>query len=161
MRQQRWLELIKDYELEIHYHPGKANVVEDALSRKSPVNMLAALPYELAKEFDRLSLGFLNNTQGVTIELEPTLEQDIRKGQKDYEKINEIRQMIIDGKGKDFREDAERVVWFKDRPCVPDIKSIRELILKEAHETGYSIYPEGKILVVWYEKGDIRVCGSM
>jgi hypothetical protein len=35
MRQRRWLEFIKDYELEIHYHPGKANVVADALSRKS------------------------------------------------------------------------------------------------------------------------------
>jgi hypothetical protein len=143
MRQRRWLELIKDYELEIHYHPGKANVVADALSRKSQVNMLAAhpMPYELAKEFNRLSLGFLNNTQGVAIELEPTLEQDIRKGQKDDEKINKIRQLIIDGKGKDFREDAEGVVWFKDRLCVPDIKSIRELILKEAHETAYSIHP--------------------
>jgi hypothetical protein len=135
--------LIKDYELEIHYHLGKANVVVDALSRKSQVNMLAAHPmsYELAKEFDRLSLGFLNNTQGVAIELEPTIEQDIRKGQKDDEKINEIRQLIIDGKGKDFREDAEGVVWFKERLCVPDIKSIRELILKEAHEMTYSIHP--------------------
>jgi hypothetical protein len=135
--------LIKDYELEIHYHPGKANVVADALSRKSQVNMLAAhpMPFELAKEFNRLSLGFLNNTQGVAIELEPTLEQDIRKGQKDDEKINEIRQLIIDGKGPDFREDAEGVVWFKDRLCVPDIKSIRELILKKAHETTYSIHP--------------------
>jgi hypothetical protein len=143
MRQQRWLELIKDYELEIHYHPRKANVVADALSRKSQVNMLAAhpMPYELAKEFGKLSPGFLNNTQGVTIELVPTLEQDIRKGQKDDEKINEIQQLIIDGKGKDFREDAEGVVWFKDRLCVPDIKSIRELILKEAHETTYSIHP--------------------
>jgi hypothetical protein len=142
MMQLRWLELIKDYELEIHYHPGKANVVADALSRKSQVNMLAAypMPYELEKEFDILSLGFLNNTQGVTIELEPTLEQDIRKGQKDDEKINEIRQLIRDGKGKDFCEDVEGVVWFKDRLCVPDIKSIRELILKEAHETAYSIH---------------------
>jgi hypothetical protein len=54
--------LIKDYELEIHYHPGKANVVADALSRKSQVNMMVAhsMPNELAKEFDRLSLGFLN-----------------------------------------------------------------------------------------------------
>jgi hypothetical protein len=146
MRQRRWLELIKDYELEIHYHLGKANVVADTLSRKSQVNMLAAypMPYELAKEFDRLSLGFLNNTQGVTIELEPTLEQDIRKGQKDDEKINEIRQLIVDRKGKDFREDAEGVVWFKDRLCVPDIKSIRELILKEAHETAYSIHPSSE-----------------
>jgi hypothetical protein len=142
MRQRRWLELIKDYELEIHYHPGKANVVADALSRKSQVNMLAAhpMPFELAKEFDRLSLGFLNNTQGVTIELEPTLEQDIRKGQKDDEKINEIRQLIIYGKGLDFREDAG-VVWFKDRLCVPGITSIWELILKEAHEIAYSIHP--------------------
>jgi hypothetical protein len=143
MRQRRWLELIKDYELEIHYHPGKANVVVDALSRKSQVNMLAAhpMPFELAKEFDRLSLGFLNNTQRVTIELEPTLEQDIRKGQKDDEKINKIRQLIFDGKVPDFREDDEGVVWFKDWLCVLDIKSIRELILKEAHETTYSIHP--------------------
>jgi hypothetical protein len=76
MRQRRWLELIKDYELEIHYYPGKANVVAHALSRKSQVNMLAAhsMSFELAKEFDRLSLKFLNNTQGVTVELEPTLE---------------------------------------------------------------------------------------
>ncbi|KAK1627088.1 hypothetical protein QYE76_001403 [Lolium multiflorum] len=33
MRQRRWIELIKDYDMEIHYHPGKANVVADALSR--------------------------------------------------------------------------------------------------------------------------------
>jgi hypothetical protein len=93
MRHRRWLELIKDYELEIHYHPSKANVVVDALSRKSKVNMMVAhpMPYEIAKEFDRLSLGFLNNTQGVTVELEPTLERDIKDGQKDDEKINEIR----------------------------------------------------------------------
>jgi hypothetical protein len=127
MRQRRLLELIKDYELEIHYHPGKANVVADALSTKSQVNMLAAHPmsYKLVKKFDRLSLRILNNTQGVTVKLEPTLEQDIRKGQKDDEKINEIEQLIIDGKGPNFPEDAERVVWFKDRLCVPDIKSIR------------------------------------
>jgi hypothetical protein len=77
----------------------------------------------------------------VAIELEPTLEQDIRKGQKDDEKINEIRQLIIDGKGPDFREDAEGVVWFKDRLCVPSITSIQELILKEAHKTMYSLHP--------------------
>jgi hypothetical protein len=118
-------------------------VVVDALSRKSQVSMMAAhrMSYELAKKFDRLSLGFLNSTQGVTFELEPTLEQDIREGQKDDEKISEIHQLILNRKGKDFQKDVKGVVWFKDRLCVPDIKSIRELILKEAHETAYSIHP--------------------
>jgi hypothetical protein len=99
------------------------------------------MPYELVKKFDRLGFGFLNNTRGVIVELEPTLERDIKDGQKDDEKINEIRQLILDGKGKDFWEDAEGIIWFKDRLCVLDIKSIQELILKKGHETAYSIHP--------------------
>jgi hypothetical protein len=43
MRQRRWLELIKDYELEVHYHPRKANMVADALSRKGHCNYLPAV----------------------------------------------------------------------------------------------------------------------
>ena len=79
--------MIKDYDLEIHYHPDKSNVVADALSRKSQVNMMVAhlMPYELAKEFDRLSLGFLNTMRGVTFELEPTLEREIKEAQKNDE----------------------------------------------------------------------------
>jgi hypothetical protein len=45
MRQRRWLELTKDYELEIHYHPGKANVVADALSRKHRCNHITVQPH--------------------------------------------------------------------------------------------------------------------
>ena len=50
--QRRWLELIKDYDMRLHYHPGKANVVADALSRKSHVNTLIAggLPQNLADD---------------------------------------------------------------------------------------------------------------
>ncbi|WVZ93511.1 hypothetical protein U9M48_039483 [Paspalum notatum var. saurae] len=64
MRQRRWLELIKDYDLEIHYHPGKANVVADALSRKSYANMALGfqMPLELCEEFESLNLGFLSHT---------------------------------------------------------------------------------------------------
>jgi hypothetical protein len=63
---------------------------------------------------------------------------------KSDEKINQIRQLILDGKGKDFREDAEGIVWFKDKLCVLDIKLIWELILKEVHETTYSIHPSSE-----------------
>jgi hypothetical protein len=99
------------------------------------------MPYELAKEFDRLSLRYMNNMRGVTVELEPTLEREIKEAQKNDEKISEIRQLILEGRGKDFREDAEGVVWFMDRLCVPNVQSIRELTLKEAYETAYSIHP--------------------
>jgi hypothetical protein len=58
MRQKRWLELIKDYDCEINYHPSNANVVADALSRKSTVE-LAALGIsqpQLIKEFTGIGL---------------------------------------------------------------------------------------------------------
>jgi hypothetical protein len=67
--------------------------------------------------------------RGVTVELEPTLEREIKKAQKNDEKISEIQQLILGGRGKDFREDAEGLVWFKDRLCVPNVQSIWELIL--------------------------------
>jgi hypothetical protein len=58
MRQRRWLELIKDYYLEVHYHLGKANVVADALSRKVHCNHLELEPVSepLCEEMRRLSL---------------------------------------------------------------------------------------------------------
>lgn len=81
LRQCRWLELIKDYDLEIQYHPGKANVVADALSWKDQLNMALArqLPEELLKDFERLNLGIVAQTEGVTMEVEPTLDQDIQE----------------------------------------------------------------------------------
>ena len=74
------MELIKDYDLEVHYHPGKANVVADALSRKSYANevQVAAMSRELCAEFEQLNLGFVTNA--VELVIEPTLELKIRKG---------------------------------------------------------------------------------
>jgi hypothetical protein len=77
------LGLIKDYDLDIQYHPGKANLVADALSRKGQANMALAfqLPEELMKEIEKLNLWMAVHTEGVTLELESTLEQQIREGQ--------------------------------------------------------------------------------
>ncbi|WVZ75550.1 LOW QUALITY PROTEIN: hypothetical protein U9M48_023590 [Paspalum notatum var. saurae] len=143
MRQRRWLELIKDYDLEIHYHPGKANVVVDALSRKSYVNMAVAfqMPLELCAEFESLNLGFVHHTTVATFETKPTFEQEIRKHQKTDEKIKEIREQIKMGKAPHFREDEQGTVWYKNRIYVPDVDSIKKLILSEAHDTTYSIHP--------------------
>ncbi|WVZ53866.1 LOW QUALITY PROTEIN: hypothetical protein U9M48_004754 [Paspalum notatum var. saurae] len=77
----------------------------------------------------------------VSMEFEPTLEQEIRKGQLNDEKIKEIKELIKLDKAPGFRVDADGTVWHGDRICVPNIRSIRELILKKAHETAYSIHP--------------------
>jgi ribonuclease HI len=91
--QHHWLELIKDYDLEIHYHPSKANLVADALSQKEHVHVaiVTQLPDELAEDFERLNLGIVAHTEGITIDVEPTLEQEIRKGQIGDAKIQEIK----------------------------------------------------------------------
>ncbi|WVZ76464.1 hypothetical protein U9M48_024440 [Paspalum notatum var. saurae] len=143
MRQRRWLELIKDYDLEIHYHPGKANVVADALSRKSYANMALGfqMPPELCEEFESLNLGFLSHTTVAAFEAEPTLEEEINKYQKEDEKLQEIRESLKKGEAPDFKEDEQGTLWYKNRICVPNVDNIRKLILSEAHDIAYSIHP--------------------
>jgi hypothetical protein len=143
LRQRRWLELIKDYDLDIQYHPGKANVAADALSHKSQVNMLVArlMPQELCWEMAQLNLGIAAQSESMTLEIESTLEQEIRKGQLNDEKIKEYKKLIELDKVSEFREDEQGTIWFKNRICVPEIKHLRETILKEAHDSAFSIHP--------------------
>jgi hypothetical protein len=138
--QHRWLELIKDYDLEVYYHPGKANVVADALSQRSYVNeaLVTQLPKELCAKFRHLNLGIVANA--IELEVEPTLEQEIHKGQLEDEKIKEIAKLITICKAPGFRLDDQGTVWFGKRICVPEIKSIREMILRETHDSTYSIH---------------------
>jgi hypothetical protein len=69
----------QNYDLGINYHPSKANIVADALSRKSHLNMLATrelLP-EFCKEFEKLILGWVSDTKVITLDVDSTLEKDI------------------------------------------------------------------------------------
>jgi hypothetical protein len=70
--------LIKDYDLGIKYHPGKTNVVADALSHKRYCNTTSArrMKPELRREIEYLNLGMINEAK-VTMEVEPTLEAGI------------------------------------------------------------------------------------
>jgi hypothetical protein len=82
LRQRRWLELIKDYDLGINYHPGKANVVADALSRRSHLSQLVvdSMPFGLCEEFDKLNLRIVANTETTEMEVGSNLFQEIQKG---------------------------------------------------------------------------------
>jgi hypothetical protein len=75
------LELIKDYDLGINYHPEKANVVADALSRRSHVTQLVvhSIPFELCEEFDKLNLMIVADTEATEMEVGSNLLQEIRK----------------------------------------------------------------------------------
>jgi hypothetical protein len=134
--------LIKDYDLGINYHPGKANVVADALSHKNYCNTTFAqrMPLELRREIEYLNLGMVNEAK-VVMEVEPTLESDIREGQLEDAKLNEIRQLIWNNKTSDFTKDSQGTLWLGNRICVPNLKPIKESILREAHDSAYSIYP--------------------
>jgi hypothetical protein len=142
LRLQRWLKLIKDYDLGINYHPSKANVIADALSRRSHLNMLATwelLP-ECRNEFEKLNLGWVSNPEVITMEVDLALEQDIRKGQLEDTKIQEIKKEIKEEKAPGFSVDEQGTLWYKKRLCVPEVKKIVELILREAHDSAYSIH---------------------
>jgi hypothetical protein len=89
LRQRRCLKLIKNYDLRINYHPRKANVVVDALSRRSHVSQLVvdSMPFELCEEFNKLNLRIVANTEGIEMEVGSNLLQEIWKGRVEDEKI--------------------------------------------------------------------------
>jgi hypothetical protein len=90
---------------------------------------------------EQVNLDMLNNMEVVVTEVESTLEQEIHKGLESDEKIKEIKTLISLGKAPNFTEDEQGTVWFKKRICVPEIEHLRQLILREAHDSVYSIHP--------------------
>jgi hypothetical protein len=77
------------------------------------------------------------------MEVGSNLLQEIRKGQVEDEKIQEIKRNINEEKSPGFLEDEEGVLWYKGRICVPNIKELKDKILHQAHESTYSIHPGG------------------
>uniref|UniRef100_A0A453SWU5 Reverse transcriptase domain-containing protein n=1 Tax=Aegilops tauschii subsp. strangulata TaxID=200361 RepID=A0A453SWU5_AEGTS len=142
LRQRRWLDLIKDYDMKLHYHPGMANVVADALSRKSYVNtlMTGGLPQELADDLRELRLEIVPRGFVVELEVQLTLLGKIREAQKTDKEIAEIKEKMSKGKAKGFHEDEHETLWIEDHIYVPNDPEIRKLILQEAHDSPYSIH---------------------
>jgi hypothetical protein len=90
MRQRRWFELIKDYELEVYYHPEKANVIADALSRKAYCNYLPAIRWTGEESSTRV----LPDLSLFNITLTPTLRAEIIAAQKTDESMDHIKRRM-------------------------------------------------------------------
>jgi hypothetical protein len=134
-----WLKLIKDNELEVHYLPGKANVVVDMLSHKAHCNYLLVV----CLTGEESSTHVLPDLSLFNIILMPTLRAEIKVAQKIDEGMDHIKRKMQedDLKVACFREDVEGTLWFKEMLVVPKKEDLKKNILDEAHTLRYSIRP--------------------
>jgi hypothetical protein len=133
MRQRRWLGLIKDYNLNVHYHPKKANVVANALSRKSHFHAIRLL---FEDGFNPMHPAMLYNIQIIY-----TLESKIIEGQTTDKGIFHIKEKIRKELTKYFRVDEHGVLWFNDCLVLPKDKELKNQRMDEAHLSKLSIHP--------------------
>jgi hypothetical protein len=139
IRQRRWLELIKDYDLEIHYHPGKSNMVADALSCKAHYNHLPVVV--ISGEESSVRVFPIMAQYNVT--LTPVLRGEIIVTQSIDTGVTHIKKRLTKGDPKVncFRVDEKGTLWFKNRLVVPKNHGLLKKIFDEAHTSKYSIHP--------------------
>jgi hypothetical protein len=145
MRQRRWLEVIKDYDLEVHYHPGKANVVADALSRKLQCNcvMMDSRIDTLCDELSKMKIEVIASSALSHISVEPALQDQIIMAQLRDKGVQIIKENLRQKteKYKCFRQDEKGILWFESRLVVPKNKDLKKKILDEAHLSKFSMHP--------------------
>ena len=134
LRQRRWLELFKDYDCIIDYHPGKANVVADALSRKM-ISALSLKYYDWRFDSDGALLAQLR--------VIPDLKQMIINAQKNDTKLQEIVQLFSTGDKTDYVINESGGLLYKSRLHVPNVMDLRKKILCESHNTVFTMHPRG------------------
>ncbi|GJV67036.1 putative reverse transcriptase domain-containing protein, partial [Tanacetum coccineum] len=122
MRQRRWIELLSDYDCEIRYHPGKANVVADALSRKEREKPLRVRSLMLADHKDLMQ-------QILEAQVESLKEGNVKK-----ENLGRMQKQIFEIRTNGIRYHDKRI-W------LPLHGGLRDLIMHESHKSKYSIHP--------------------
>ncbi|GJR03430.1 zinc finger, CCHC-type containing protein [Tanacetum coccineum] len=121
MRQRRWIELFSDYECEIRYHPGKANVVADALSRK-----------------ERLKP---RRVRAMAVTIQAGMREMIQAAQSEALKQENVLMENLHGLDQQMEKKEGESLYFMDRIWVPLVGSVRTMIMDEAHRSKYYVHP--------------------
>ncbi|KAA3483173.1 DNA/RNA polymerases superfamily protein [Gossypium australe] len=128
----KWLELIKDYELVIDYHLGKANAVADALSRKSLFALRAMNTWVTLSDGGSILAD---------LRARPMFLQEIYEAQKDDSDLQARRVQYESNVESDFRINPDGCLMFRDRVCVPRNDELIRKVLHEAHSGCLSVHP--------------------
>ncbi|GJR53109.1 putative reverse transcriptase domain-containing protein [Tanacetum coccineum] len=121
MHQRRWIELFSDYECEIRYHPGKANVVANSLSRKERVKP--------------------RRVRAMTMTIQSGVRGMILAAQGEAFKQENVLAERLHGLDQQMERREDRSLYFIDRIWVPLVGGVRTIIMDEAHKTRYSVHP--------------------
>nr|GEZ50756.1 putative reverse transcriptase domain-containing protein [Tanacetum cinerariifolium] len=133
MRQHQWLELLSDYDCEIRYHPGKANVITDALSRIERIKPLRvrALVMTISLAHPKQIL----NAQTEAQKPENIKNEDVGgiliENLKDLEKL----------KMEKLKPHADGTLCMNGRSWLPCYGDLRTVIMHESYKSKYSIHP--------------------
>ncbi|KAA3480029.1 DNA/RNA polymerases superfamily protein [Gossypium australe] len=134
LRQRRWIELLKDYDCSIEYHPGKANVVADALSHK--------IISDLRAMFARLSL-YDNGSLLAELQVKPSWVSEVKEKQQTDELLKGKFQVGTSDGSTEFSVNKEGLICFQGRVCMPEDSELRRKILQEVHGSPYAMHPGG------------------
>lgn len=137
MRQRRWLELLKDYDFGLNYHPGKANVVADALSRKTlHMSAMMVMELELIEHFLDMSLVCELTPQSVKLgmlKISNDFLHHIRENQKLDAMLVDVMTNLSKSENVNFKVDKQGFLRFHDRICILDNEELKRVILEEGH----------------------------
>ncbi|GJU59701.1 reverse transcriptase domain-containing protein [Tanacetum coccineum] len=121
MRQRRWIELFSDYDCEIRYHPGKANVVADALSRKERIKP--------------------KRVRAMNMTIQSSIKDRILAAQNEASEVVDAPAEMLRGLDKQMERRSDGAWYYLDRIWVPLTGDVRTLIMDEAHKSKYSVHP--------------------
>jgi len=140
------MEFLKDYDFELLYHPRKANVVVDALSRKTVhVALLMVKEVELLEKFRDMKLQVEVRPEFIrcsTLTISSDFLGSVREMKLLDASLNRVREQLGSDEARDFALGDDGILRFQGRVCVPDDVEVKKLILEEGHKSRLSLHPD-------------------